>query len=1478
MLLGLVSPASAQSDMAAPTVSSVTPKAGPTAGGALVSISGSGFLLAQPTGAVKIGATNATYTIQSDTRIRATTPANAAGTYDITVTTPSGTSATSSADQYTYVAPPTVSSISPAAGPTTAGTKVTIIGTNFTHATGVTFGEKSALGYAVNSDTQITATAPAGTGTVDVGVTTAGGAVSAADLYTYVAAPTVTSISPATGLAAGGTTVTITGTNFSGATRVTFGGTAASYTVNSDTQITATAPAGTGTVDIRVTTAGGPSAWSIGGFYTYIPAPTVTSVSPSEGPTTGGETVQITGTNFTDVKGVSFGGTAASRYTISGSSIWATAPAGTGTVDIRVTTAGGTSAVSAADQYTYVAAPTVTSISPATGLAAGGTTVTITGTNFSGATRVTFGGTAASYTINSDTQITATAPAGTGTVNVQVRTAGGTSAASSADQYTYAAAPTVASLSPRAGPMAGGTIVTITGTNFTNVKSVMFGGTAALAYAVTSSNQITAAAPAGTGTVDVQVTTAGGTSATSLADQYTYAPAPVASAASASVGYETPQAIDLSGVITGIHTSIGLGSWPAHGVVAVAGDVIIYTPAPLYYGPDSFTYTAAGPGGTSAPATVTVTVAAPSAPVAAAASAGVGYETPQAIDLSGAIIGVHTGIAVASGPAHGAVAVAGDVITYTPAPLYYGPDSFTYTATGPGGTSAPATVTVTVAAPSAPVAAAASASVGYETPQAIDLSGVVTGVHTSIAVASGPAHGAVAVAGDIVTYTPKPLYYGPDSFTYTAAGPGGTSAPATVTVTVATPSPPVVEQPTDPVMAPHAPGGGSVSVNLSLISQGAIDGYRITGASRFGLAEIIDSAAASTLKASAAPKVARPYQLTYKSAANFMGTDTVNVVAYGPGGDSAPATFTFLVAGKAPDLSAQVTSGASVTFMPTAALVGDQFQGLRITRAPDFGTVTVNGLSLVFTPGVNGGATSLDYVIELPFGASAPGRIDLTADALPASAALVAQTLQGAPVTVRISDVEGGPFTAAATISMGPTAAGEASIAKVGNDYDLTFVSIGDFTGEAIVSYSLSNAFGTTRSTLTVTVEARPDPSLDPEVRGVATSQVTSARRFADAQINNFQQRLRDLHDGTNASSNGLSLNLGLGGADADRDPRQALRRQLGLDRRLDPGALGDDRERDMLGLDLWAGRMQLATPTAASDDRLNTTPQSANDTGAPVGLWTAGSVDWGRQDATGQSDSRFTTQGLTVGLDVKISNQLIVGAGVGYGEDKTRIGDNGSLTLGQAVTGAFYASWRPAEAFYVDGLVGYADLDFTSRRWAAGLAGQSDSYAEGDRSGDVRFASVALGRVQNGERVARDLYARLDARDITLDGFIETGSGLSALSWDEIQQKSLSVNLGASWGWTLDIRRHGQFRPSARIEWSHELEDIGEQGVRYADWTTSPTYLVPLNAWSRNVLNLALENEWSLSERLMLNIGYRGAFGDASISHGAQFGMKYGW
>ena len=210
-----------------------------------------------------------------------------------------------------------------------------------------------------------------------------------------------------------------------------------------------------------------------------------------------------------------------------------------GTVNITVTTPGGTSATSASDQFTYDAVPAVSSLSVNAGPLTGGTTVVITGTNFTGATAVSFGGTAAtSFTVNSATQITATAPAdAAGTVNITVTTPGGTSATSASDQFTYFAVPIVSSLSVNAGPLAGGTTVVITGTNFTGATAVSFGGTAATSFTVNSATQITAVAPAeSAGTVNITVTTPGGTSATSASDQFTYFAVPTVSSLSVTAG------------------------------------------------------------------------------------------------------------------------------------------------------------------------------------------------------------------------------------------------------------------------------------------------------------------------------------------------------------------------------------------------------------------------------------------------------------------------------------------------------------------------------------------------------------------------------------------------------------------------------------------------------------------------------------------------------------------------------------------------------------------------------------------------------------------------------------------------------------------------------------------------------------------------------------------------------------------------------
>src|SRR5208337_838630 len=249
-------------------------------------------------------------------------------------------------------------------------------------------------------------------------------------------------------------------------------------------------------------------------------------------------TVTVTGTGFTGATSVKFGTTAATSYTVvSATSITAVSPAGSaGTVDVTVTTPGGISATSPADEFTYDPVPTVTGVTPAAGPVAGGTTVTITGTGFTGAT-VDFGLTgASSVTVVSGTSITAVSPAGTGTVDVTVTTPGGISATSPADEFTYDPVPAVTGISPAAGPVAGGTTVTVTGTGFVTGATVDFGLTGASSVTVVSGTSITAVSPAGTGTVDVTVTTPGGTSATSPADEFTYDPVPTPTPTSPSGG------------------------------------------------------------------------------------------------------------------------------------------------------------------------------------------------------------------------------------------------------------------------------------------------------------------------------------------------------------------------------------------------------------------------------------------------------------------------------------------------------------------------------------------------------------------------------------------------------------------------------------------------------------------------------------------------------------------------------------------------------------------------------------------------------------------------------------------------------------------------------------------------------------------------------------------------------------------------------
>ncbi len=254
---------------------------------------------------------------------------------------------------------------------------------------------------------------------------------------------------------------------------------------------------------------------------TFGDAPSVTGISPNVGPPRGGFAVAVSGTNFVPGQTtVSFGSTPATSVDCPSSTLCnVSSPAGTGTVSVRVTVATQPSPDTPADDYTYVPSPTLTAVSPAAGPA--GTVVTVDGTGFHPDTYVRFGSTAPVLaTCASATRCTAPSPSALGRFPVSVVTQSGESGT-----IPFDVVPSVTALSPKGGPAAGGTVVTLTGTSFSTsagATSVTFGTVAATAVGCASATTCTAVSPPGSGTVSVRVTVAGQQSLDTPADDFTY--------------------------------------------------------------------------------------------------------------------------------------------------------------------------------------------------------------------------------------------------------------------------------------------------------------------------------------------------------------------------------------------------------------------------------------------------------------------------------------------------------------------------------------------------------------------------------------------------------------------------------------------------------------------------------------------------------------------------------------------------------------------------------------------------------------------------------------------------------------------------------------------------------------------------------------------------------------------------------------------
>lgn len=489
----------------APSIFAISPNSGSVTGNNIVTITGTGFV---PGTTLSIGGRAASnITISNATSLTARVPSYLTGPLTANVLVSNGVGSATLNTAYTYTAQtPTISTLSPASGGVAGGTAVTIVGTNFTPDTSVSFGGNLASAVTqVDANTIIAVTPLHTNGAVNVVLSNSAGTATLTQGFNYLLiAPTLRSLTPTTASVAGGVTITLTGTNLTGTTAISIGGRAASnINVVNDTTVTALVPAYlSGALQADVVISNGLANASLGGAFTYlVGTPTLAAMNPISGTIAGGTQINLTGTGFVPGTTVSLSGVAASNVQVNNiNSLTFTTPAYlSGSLAKTVMVNNGSGSASLATVFTYTAiAPTIANISPATGALSGGSSVSITGTGFVPNTTLKIGGVLATgITINSATSLTATVPAYlSGDLAADVVVNNGLSNATLSAGFTYQAqAPTVTNVTPLAGSIAGGTLITLTGTKFIPGTTLSIGTVAATNVTVVNASTLTATVP-----------------------------------------------------------------------------------------------------------------------------------------------------------------------------------------------------------------------------------------------------------------------------------------------------------------------------------------------------------------------------------------------------------------------------------------------------------------------------------------------------------------------------------------------------------------------------------------------------------------------------------------------------------------------------------------------------------------------------------------------------------------------------------------------------------------------------------------------------------------------------------------------------------------------------------------------------------------------------------------------------------------------
>lgn len=520
-------------------------------------------------------------------------------------------------------------------------------------------------------------------------------------------------------------------------------------------------------------------------------------------------------------------------------------------------------------------------------------------------------------------------------------------------------------------------------------------------------------------------------------------------------------------------------------------------------------------------------------------------------------------------------------------------------------------------------------------------------------------------------------------------------------------------------------------------------------------------------------------QSTYTVAST--GSGTINI--YKPGVYGYDYTFNHT----APPLSAStavssktLTRGVSATpFTPVMASGGTTPYSYAVSPSLptglsfDTATGQVSG-----TPTVN--SSTATYTVTVTDNASSTATSTFSLTVNPLTLTITPSTLpvatKGAKYSQQLSASGGsGPFTySVASGSLPPGLSLSTNGLISGYSTDLTSHSF---------TITVTNSYGDSGSqSYTMQSASSPDPTHDVSVVTQIEAQTSGVHRLVQGQIDNIASHLQHLHSdfSDQSSRNNLSMNI------ASKTAFVTSRLNDGNTERLNRNI----------------------TPHNSSKVKPESNMQNWN----IPGLWIGGDVNYGSM-RIGGGKNKFSTTGVSLGMDKKLREDLIFGLATGFGWDNTKLDDKGSKTAAVTPFAALYASFKASSKIFIDGLVGYGNTLLKNTRWQS----TDNVLVKGNRRASSFYTSMIATYTTKASIFRFDPYIRGDLSSSKLKAYSEKGATALALSYNALSINHSSISGGFNAAFDFQNNK-GIFTPYAKLQYSRNVRSSSTQAMYYTE------------------------------------------------------------